>query len=424
MVMNYPSSEVQMQINARINGKYSDVVQTEADLRLIYNRDDATLQYRLEASLEPHLNVSLNNSVSPPSASTSSSESQRTHSLQCASESPRPCTTTTPCPRTGTTTTTQEGQHTPDTTRTSQPSPLVFADRDSGVVFSSGLIRASGDRVTAHEFRKARTRGGRRLAPTLHLVIPSPSAAALTTITTEQQQAPSEKEEEEGGSCPSLPSFALTLASPITPRSPIHPQTDPPNPFTRASYYAQVARAPRHHPTSRNNNTTRRMRIPYLPQYCAHTLRPFVPITSSNCPLCAIQLLACETWWNSRSSHTHTHTHTPRPPSSNLKHRDGLEEGEGWPMSVMMLCAPQVLPADCTPTTRAIFYALGLPLGRLDESCVDWDVVDAIMFIPSRPLPRRSNSKKPPAVRGSSSSRIRVLFRLARHFFTLKIARH
>lgn len=93
-------------------------------------------------------------------------------------------------------------------------------------------------------------------------------------------------------------------------------------------------------------------------------------------------------------------------------------------MSMMMLCAPQVLPADCTPTTRAIFYALGLPLGRLDESCVDWDVVDAIMFIPSRPLPRRSNSKKPPAVRGSSSSRIRVLFRLARHFFTLKIARH
>ncbi|KAH9987695.1 hypothetical protein BJV77DRAFT_772103 [Russula vinacea] len=405
MVMNYPS-EVQMQINARINGKYSDVAQTEADLRLIYNRDDATLQYRLEASLEPHLNVSLNNS--------------------CASESPRPCTTTTPCPRTGTTTTTQEGPHTPATTCTSQPSPLVFADRDSGVVFSSGLIRASGDRVTAHEFRKARTRGGRRLAPTLHLVIPSPSAAALTTITTEQQQAPSEKDVVvEGGSCPSLPSFALTLASPITPRSPIHPQTDPPNPFTRASYYAQVARAPRH-PTSRNNNTTRRMRIPYLPQYCAHTLRPFVPITSSNCPLCAIQLLACETWWNSRSSHTHTHTHThtPRPPSSNLKHRDGLEEGEGWPMSMMMLCAPQVLPADCTPTTRAIFYALGLPLGRLDESCVDWDVVDAIMFIPSRPLPRRSNSKKPAAVRGSSSSRIRVLFRRARHFFTLKIARH
>ena len=81
MVMNYPS-EVQMQINARINGKYSDVVQTEADLRLIYNRDDATLQYRLEASLEPHLNISLNNSVSPPSASTSSSESQRTHIIR------------------------------------------------------------------------------------------------------------------------------------------------------------------------------------------------------------------------------------------------------------------------------------------------------------------------------------------------------
>lgn len=99
-------------------------------------------------------------------------------------------------------------------------------------------------------------------------------------------------------------------------------------------------------------------------------------------------------------------------------------------MSMMMLCAPQVLPADCTPTTRAIFYALGLPLGRLDESCVDWDVVDAIMFIPSsRPPPRRGNSKKLAAVRGSSSSRIHVLFRRARHFFStparaLKIARH
>lgn len=98
-------------------------------------------------------------------------------------------------------------------------------------------------------------------------------------------------------------------------------------------------------------------------------------------------------------------------------------------MRVRMLCAPQVLPADCTPTTRAIFYALGLPLGRLDESCVDWDVVDAIMFIPSFPPCRKGSSKMAAAARGSSSSRIHVLFRRARHFFStparvLKMARH
>jgi hypothetical protein len=92
---------------------------------------------------------------------------------------------------------------------------------------------------------------------------------------------------------------------------------------------------------------------------------------------------------------------------------------------MMMLCAPQVLPADCTPTTRAIFYALGLPLGQLDESCVDLDVVDAIMFIPSclpRRRRRRCGNKMAAAVRGSSS-RIQVLLRRARHFFSAP-ARH
>jgi hypothetical protein len=136
------------------------------------------------------------------------------------------------------------------------------------------------------------------------------------------------------------------------------------------------------------------MRIPYLPQYCAHTLRPYVPLTK--CALCEIQILACETWWNSRN-----------------------------PMK-RLLRVPQVLPADCTPTTRSIYYALGLPLGKLDESCIDWDVVDAIMFIPGRP-PRRLCGRQLPAAifRESSSpttsprSRIRVLFRRARRFFSI-----
>jgi hypothetical protein len=43
------------------------------------------------------------------------------------------------------------------------------------------------------------------------------------------------------------------------------------------------------------------MRIPHLPQYCAHTLRPFVPLT--DCALCEIQIPACEIWWNSRHHH-------------------------------------------------------------------------------------------------------------------------
>ena len=87
-----------------------------------------------------------------------------------------------------------------------------------------------------------------------------------------------------------------------------------------------------------------------------------------------------------------------------------------------LLGVPQVLPADCTPTTRSIYYALGLPLGKLDESCIDWDVVDTILFIRNR-LPRRHRNRELPAgsfrkeVPSSSPSRIRVLFRRARRFF-------
>jgi hypothetical protein len=327
------------------------------------------------------------------------------HVLQSASESPR----TTLRPRV-----TRGGQFTGTTpkpeTRTSQSFLLavntsiadkadpVFADRQSGVIFTSGLIRASGDRVTVREFCKARG-----LAPTLHLVIPSASdsaataaaaaAAAPTSGTTNFERQSSASSNGRKSARPPLPSFALTLASPTTtgPRSPIHYPTSIQKTFTYLSYYKEASRAPRH------------MRIPHLPQYCAHTLRPFVPLTK--CALCEIQILACEIWWSSR-------------------HHDSMATATAAGLK-RLLRVPQVLPADCTPTTRSIYYALELPLGQLDESCIDWDVVDAVMFMPSRP-PRRYLGRKPPAAAfresssssSSSRSRVRVLLRRARRFFS------
>ena len=417
MIMNSQSSNVQ-QINGSGNGKYSDTAQIVGDpnvTRLFYDRDDATVQHLEDCeSLEPYLKVCLKDVVSPTVLRSLISQPSLIVPIQCVPESESTRTTTTRH------VTRREKQHPPDTC-TSQSSsldvnasitdkdnddpPFVLADRASGVLFSSGLITASGTHVTAQEFRKA----PRALAPTLHLFIPSGSPAPTKELPASSKEA---EEERDGTSCPSapLPSFALTLASPVTsPRSPIHAPHPPDKPFTHVSYYAQVARA-RAPPSS-----TRR--VPYLPQYCTHTLRPFIPLT--NCPLCAIQLLACETWYNSRNTHTNTHTythadtHAPPPPLS--KNRESRSK---MTMAMVMLRAPQVLPADCTPTTRAIFYALGLPLGKLDESCVDWDVVDTIMFIPSCPSPRRGSSKKATAaVRRSSSSRIHLLFRRARHFF-------
>ncbi len=274
-----------------------------------------------------------------------------------------------------------------NTTIADKPEP-VFADRQSGVLFTSGLIRATGDRVTVQKFCKAHG-----LAPTLHLVIPPssppppPSAAAVPTSSTTNEHPP-------------LPSFALTLASPTTtgpPHSPIHHHPTGPRAFSRTSYDSEIMSAPRH------------MRVPYLPQYCIHTLRPYVPLT--NCALCAIQLQACETWWYSRNP----------PKQQRQQQQQGLAAGLKR-SSMRLLGVPQVLPADCTPTTRSIYYALGLPLGKLDESCIDWDVVDTILFIRSR-LPRRHRNRELPAgsfrkeVPSSSPSRIRVLFRRARRFF-------
>ena len=314
--------------------------------------------------------------------------------------------------RSTTTTTTITTSRRPDqqTTdiRTSQSSSLavntsiannddpVFADRQSGVIFTSGLIRASGDRVAVREFCKAR-----RLAPTLHLVIPSSSfpasdpaaAAAAPTRATHVEHDPYGEKNAYSDLLPVLPSFALTLPSPSTgPESSILYPTSVKRTFTRESYLDEVERAPRH------------MRIPHLPQYCAHTLRPFVPLTK--CALCEIQILACEIWWNSRNH-------------------------DGMAMSGLkrLLCVPQVLPADCTPIIRSIYYALGLPLGSLDESCIDWEIVDVIMFVPSRRSRWNcSRQPQPPAaaflVSSSSSSlsrsrsRMRLIFRRARRFFS------
>ncbi|KAH9980768.1 hypothetical protein BJV74DRAFT_83550 [Russula compacta] len=269
-------------------------------------------------------------------------------------------------------------QHTPDSCTSQCPSialstpaqlDVAFADRNSGVIFS-GLLKASGERVTTQEFRKTNT-----LAPTLHLVIPfSPfpalaPAAATDTAKKEQEHVSTSEDDEPENVCP-LPSFSLTLATPISPRSPVHPPS-PPTPFTHASYYAMAARAP---PNAR---------VPYLPQYCPHTLRPFVPLSS--CKSCALQLLACDTWWCSR----------------------GPEHGKAT------LRAPPVPPACSTPTTRAIHYALGIPLGEFDPSCVDRDVVEDIMFIPRVAASRRG---KKPVIR--APSRIRMLFRRARYLLT------
>ena len=249
------------------------------------------------------------------------------------------------------------------------------------------------------EFCKARG-----LAPTLHLVIPSSSsstsdsAAAAAAAPTRAIYVDVEQDPYGGENAGPdlLPSIALTLPSPsIVPESPILYPTSVKRTFTRESYLDEVERAPRH------------MRIPYLPQYCAHTLRPFVPLTK--CALCEIQILACETWWNSRN-------HDGRATAAAA----GLKK---------LLCAPQVLPAECTSTIRSIYYALGLPLGKLDETCIDWEVVDVIMFLPSRPS-RWSRSRQPPPLAAaylasspsllssSSRSRIRVMFRRARRFFS------
>ena len=133
-----------------------------------------------------------------------------------------------------------------------------------------------------------------------------------------------------------LPSFALTHSPPGTvPESPILY-------LSTKTFHARIL-------LRRSGTCATPQADPLLPQHCAHTLRPFVPLTK--CELCEIQILACETWWKSRN-------------------HDGMAMLAAVG-SKRLLCVPQVPPAECTPTIRSIYYALGLPLGNLDESCID-----------------------------------------------------
>ncbi|KAI0297552.1 hypothetical protein B0F90DRAFT_1738050 [Multifurca ochricompacta] len=239
----------------------------------------------------------------------------------------------------------------------------AFVDRDSGVVFSH-LYKANGERITVQEFQR-KTEG--ELAPTLRLVIPS---SPSTTPAYE------EKEEENSGF--DLPCFALTIPSPSSPRSPVIPPS-PMEPFTRVSYITAAACAPS------------TMRVPYLPQFCPHTIRPHV--SPRSCQVCTLQLLACDIWWYSRCE--------------------------------TRLCAPLLLPATLTPTTRAIYYALELPLGNLDQSCIDWDVVEVILFMrrgatapAANASPRSCKGHHPVVQSVRVSSRIRMLLRRARHIMS------
>ena len=91
-----------------------------------------------------------------------------------------------------------------------------------------------------------------------------------------------------------------------------------------------------------------------------------------------------------------------------------------------MLSAPNIPPAASTPQTRAVYYALGLPLGRLERACVDLDDVNAISFmrLPTRVRGGRSGdgsdtgikSKVVAVVRQPAPVRIlRMFARRARH---------
>jgi hypothetical protein len=130
---------------------------------------------------------------------------------------------------------------------------LSFVAYDSAVVFSGGLYTASGERIAMHEFQ---TKPHRVLAPTLCIVIPDSSSCCL-------------------------PSFALTVASPISPTHPSSPILPAPSHFTRESYLAAAASAP---PSSR---------VPSLPpRRCPQFL--YLLSRSRCCERCELQQLACE----------------------------------------------------------------------------------------------------------------------------------
>jgi hypothetical protein len=128
--------------------------------------------------------------------------------------------------------------------------------------------------------------------------------------------------------------------TPTTPRLLIHPSyTDETMPaYTLTSYYDLACRAPLTEC------------VPYLPQLCPHSLQPFLPPRTSGCKLCGRQLLACYIWFS-------------------------------WSAALMAkLGAPVVLPTTCTGEVRSIYYTLGIPLGELDHSYVDGDIVKSIII--------------------------------------------
>ena len=206
---------------------------------------------------------------------------------------------------------------------------------------------------------------------TLRVVIPSSSpaapahVAAVATTTTRTSEASSP-----------IPTIEVVPPTPITPRSPIHPSytKESKAAYTLTSYYELARRAPRTE------------RVPHLPQFCPHSVRPFVPLHTSGCASCALQLFACDTWYSWSSASTGA------------------------------LRAPAVLPAKCTVETRSVYYALGIALGEIDRSCVDQYIVESII-IARRTAAVCRIAKKKSAARGPS--RIHTLFRRARHVFSV-----
>jgi hypothetical protein len=212
------------------------------------------------------------------------------------------------------------------------------------VVFAGGLYTASRERITAHEFQ---TKPYRVLAPTLCLVIPDSSSSSSSN----------------------LPSFALTVPSPISPTHPSSPILPAPAPLTCESYLAAAASAP---PTSR---------VPSLPpQRCPHMLR--LLSRSRRCGGCEQQQLACEIWWSSRSA---------------------------------TLCAPA---APSTVETRAVYCALDLSFGLSECACVGQGMATTILFMrrcSSKSSDTGIKSKSEAVARAPAPSRILRVFRRACH---------
>jgi hypothetical protein len=60
------------------------------------------------------------------------------------------------------------------------------------------------------------------------------------------------------------------------------------------------------------------------------------------------------------------------------------------------------LRGACTPKTRAVYYALGLPLGPLERACIEQDTVTAISFMRQLPRSRRTNKSSDTSIKSKS----------------------